>query len=86
MATTMVTTYTCEGCSKTFTGTPEEAFDVGWDTPERFMSHCTCESCGINQTLWWRMVVHKQTELTEAEFAMMQEYNRLYVAANGGGA
>jgi hypothetical protein len=77
----MTRTYTCEGCGKTFTGTPHEAFEAGWDTPERFMGHCTCESCPITTTLWWRMQVDGQTELTSEEYAMLLEYNRIYEAA-----
>lgn len=80
----MATTYTCEGCKTTFTGTPEEAFDLGWDTPERFMSHTTCPRCPINKTLWWRVAVLKETVLTPAEMNLLQEYNRIYTEANGG--
>lgn len=77
MATTYIT-YTCEGCGKQFTGTPEEAFDLGWDTPERFMSHCTCPKCPINSTVWWRIVVLKDTNLTDAEARMIHGYTELY--------
>lgn len=78
--------YSCEGCDKTFEGTPEEAFQAGWDTPERFMSWCTCDTCPINVTLWWRIEVLKETSLTAAEFQRLQGYNEIYAAANGGEA
>lgn len=79
----MATMYTCEGCSATYTGTAEDAFKLGWDTPERFMSHTTCPTCPISSTLWWRVVVQKQTELTHAEAALLQEYRRMFEAAQG---
>ena len=67
--------YICEGCSAEFEGTPEEAFELGWDTPERFMSHCTCPSCTIDKTVWWKVVVLKE-QPTEAEFDLLQAYNQ----------
>lgn len=76
-----MTTYTCEGCSATFEGTPEEAFELGWDTPERFMAHCTCPNCTIDKTAWWKSVVLKEP-LTEAEIKMIQGYNQLYQEYN----
>ena len=51
--------YQCEGCDATFEGTAEEAFDLGWDTPERFFSHTTCPNCPITSTLWWSMIKEK---------------------------
>ena len=68
-------TYTCEGCSATFEGSPEEAFEEGWDTPERFVSHCTCPNCPIDKTVWWKSVVRGEP-LTEAEFELIQSYNQ----------
>lgn len=52
-------TYKCEGCDATFYGTAEEAFDLGWDTPERFISHTTCPNCPITVTRWWKLVSNK---------------------------
>lgn len=75
--------YECEGCDKTFEGTPEEAFEAGWDTPERFMSHCTCDTCGIDKTLWWKIQVLGHKELTPEEGRLLLGYNELYIAANG---
>lgn len=75
--------YECEGCDKTFEGTPEEAFEAGWDTPERFMSHCTCDTCPIDKTLWWRVAVLGHKELTPEEGRLLLGYNELYIAANG---
>lgn len=73
-------TYTCEGCADTFTGTPEEAFDLGWDTPERFMSHCTCPKCPIDTTLWWKVVIEKQP-ITAEEGALLASYNQIFAEA-----
>lgn len=82
----MAEKYQCEGCSATFEGTPEEAFEEGWDTPERFMSHCTCPNCSIDKTIWWRLVVLEEPpeSLTEAEVLLLQSYNRLYDEAREG--
>jgi len=79
-------TYTCEACKTTFTGTPEEAFDEGWDTPERFLSHCTCPNCTIDKTVWWKIVVLNQA-ITEEEALLIASYNKMhaeYHEAQGG--
>ncbi len=61
----------CEACGKTETLTPEAAFQDGWDYPPRMgefgvVSPRTCGSCGIDTTLWWRMIAgHK--DLTDDE-------------------
>lgn len=73
--------YVCEGCSATFEGSPEEAFEKGWDTPERFMSHCTCPNCTIDKTVWWKIVVLKE-QPSEEEVRLIQGYNRLYEQYN----
>ena len=75
-------TYTCEGCVTTFDGTPEEAFNIGWDTPERFMSHCTCPNCLITTTVWWKLVVMKQ-EPTDEDIQLLLSYNKIWAEANG---
>lgn len=77
-----MTLYTCEGCEKTYEGTPEEAFKLGWDTPERFMSHCTCPNCPISCTLWWRIVIEKKQELSEEEVKLLASYNSLFKQYN----
>lgn len=69
--------YTCEGCKATFEGTAEDAFQEGWDTPERFISHCTCPNCAIDKTVWWKVMV-KHEEPTEDEARLLQGYNELY--------
>lgn len=74
-------TYTCEVCKTTFEGTPEEAFSEGWDTPEMFLSHCTCPNCTIEKTVWWKAVVEKQT-LSDSEMDLLWEYNQIWKAAN----
>lgn len=73
-------TYTCEGCGRTFTGKEEDAFQAGWDTPERFMSHCTCEYCPINKTIWWKVAVLKQTEITPDEVRLLLSYQEIWRA------
>lgn len=77
----MTRTYICEGCGKTLTGTAEQAFQAGWDTPERFMSHTTCETCPINKTIWWKAVVLGQP-ITIAEANTIRGYNALYNEAH----
>lgn len=74
-------TYKCEGCDATYTGTAEDAFTIGWDTPERFMSHCTCPNCSIEKTVWWKLVILKQ-QITESEARLIQFYNQIYSEAN----
>ena len=74
-------TYTCEGCGATFEGTAEEAFDEGWDTPERFMSHCTCSKCTIDKTVWWKLVILKQP-ITEEEGRLILSYNAIFEQYN----
>jgi len=74
-------TYKCEGCEATYTGSAEDAFNLGWDTPERFMSHCTCPNCTIDKTVWWKLVVNKE-QITEAEARLIQSYNQIYSEAN----
>lgn len=70
-------TYTCEGCATTFTGTAENAFNLGWDTPERFMSHCTCPNCTINTTAWWQIAVEKKNPTPE-QAELIHGYNMVY--------
>jgi hypothetical protein len=73
-------TYECEGCGNVFNGTAEDAFKEGWDTPERFLSHCTCPTCPISCTTWWKAVILKE-ELTEEEILKIQSFNKIYQAA-----
>lgn len=72
--------YTCEVCATTFEGTAEAAFDEGWDTPERFLSHCTCPNCTIDKTTWWRLVVEGEKP-SDVDIALIQSYNDIYYAA-----
>lgn len=74
-------TYKCEGCEETYTGSAEDAFNLGWDTPERFMSHCTCPNCPITCTVWWKVVVDKKP-ITKIEAELIQYYNQIYSEAN----
>ena len=79
-------TYTCEGCGATLEATPSEAFHEGWDTPEMFMSHCTCSKCPITTTLWWRIMVEGHRDLTVEEQALLIGYNEAHAAHNEGGS
>lgn len=74
-------TYTCEVCQTTFDGTAQQAFEAGWDTPEQFMSHCTCPNCPINKTVWWKLAV-EHSQPTEADIRLLAGYNRIYDAAH----
>ena len=81
-------TYQCEGCEATFTGTAEEAFEEGWDTPERFMSHCTCPNCTIDKTLYWQILIWQKEHgdepfpATAQQLEMLMRYNQIYYEAN----
>lgn len=77
----VVNSYECEGCGAIFNGTPEDAFDEGWDTPERFMSHCTCPNCTIDKTIWWKVVVLKEKP-NAGEVALLRSYNKMYEEAH----
>jgi predicted metal-binding protein len=72
--------YECEGCGAIFNGTAEQAFEEGWDTPERFVSHCTCGNCTIDKTVWWKVVVLKQPITAEEEDRLVL-YNKIYEEA-----
>jgi rubredoxin len=74
-------TYTCEGCGTTYTGSPQDAFKIGWDTPEQFMSHCTCPNCTIDKTVWWKVVMLKE-EPTPEEVQLLMHYNSIYSQYN----
>jgi hypothetical protein len=84
-----VRTYECEGCDAVFNGTPEAAFKEGWDTPERFMSHCTCPNCPITTTLWWRVIMWQREhpdepfQATPSELNLLRSYNKIWEEANG---
>lgn len=77
MTDSRVKTYECEGCGSFFNGTEEEAFNLGWDTPERFVSHCTCPNCPITSTAWWKAMIEKRP-LTEAEVQRVQLANKIH--------
>lgn len=72
-----VKTYECESCGAVFNGTAEEAFQAGWDTPERFLSHTTCGTCPISATAWWKAVVLKEP-LTEEEAQRVILANKIH--------
>ena len=51
----------CEACGKTEILSSEEAFNAGWDYPPRMgefgiLSPRTCGSCGMTDTLWWKLM------------------------------
>lgn len=80
-----VNTYECEGCGAVFNGTAGQAFKEGWDTPEQFLSHCTCPNCTIDKTAWWKAVILKEA-LTAEEVARIQLFNKIHDEAQGGSA
>ena len=71
-------TWTCENCKVTFTGKEEDAFQAGWDTPERFMSHCTCPNCPINTTIWWQLMTNPDHLVNEEEVALLLSYTEIW--------
>ena len=73
--------YTCEVCDTKFEGSAKEAFELGWDTPEMFMSHCTCPKCPIDKTVWWRLMVEKK-QPTDSEIMLLLQYNAMHAGAN----
>jgi hypothetical protein len=57
----------CEVCGTRKILTPEQAFDDGWDYPPRIgefgvISPRTCGDCGIEKTLYWRLITEGQGE------------------------
>jgi hypothetical protein len=76
-------TYVCEGCGATFEGHWKDAYNEGWDTPEMFVSHCTCPNCTIDKTIWWKLQVEKMdpAELTPEQIQLLMEYNQMYAIA-----
>ncbi|UDL16014.1 hypothetical protein QEH42_gp204 [Microbacterium phage Pumpernickel] len=61
------TEYICEVCDKVEVLTEDEAYDGGWDYPP-FMgiwgvvSPRTCGGCGIQDTLWWKVMMENITD------------------------
>lgn len=58
----LVLRHICEVCGKDEVLDVEQAFNEDWDYPPKFcnfkvLSPRTCGDCGINQTLWWDLVV-----------------------------
>lgn len=54
----------CEVCGVEKTMDSEEAFQEGWDYPPRMgtfgiVSPRTCGNCGIEKTLYWRLINYK---------------------------
>jgi hypothetical protein len=59
-------TYICEVCDKTSELSEEEAYSSGWDYPpfmgiKNIVSPRTCGDCGIEGTLWWALMVNKES-------------------------
>jgi hypothetical protein len=57
----MVLRHICEVCGKQEDLTPAEGFYQGWDYPPRLgsfgvVSPRTCGDCGIDKTLYWRII------------------------------
>lgn len=52
----------CEGCGAEFSGTAQDAFDLGWDCPPWFFSHTTCPHCPITSTLWYALYSTKDKQ------------------------
>jgi hypothetical protein len=60
----MILLHVCEVCDKSETLDIASAFEQGWDYPPRMgafgiISPRTCGSCGIEDTLWWQLMVDK---------------------------
>ena len=56
----------CEACGKTEVLDSDEAYRKGWDYPPNMgkfgvVSPRTCESCTVDKTLWWALVVEKKS-------------------------
>lgn len=57
--------YICEVCNKTAELYESEAYSSGWDYPpfmgqKNIISPRTCGDCGIENTLWWALVVERK--------------------------
>lgn len=56
--------HVCEVCGTSEVLDSDDAFNAGWDYPPRMgvfgiISPRTCGSCGIEDTLWWQLMVDK---------------------------
>lgn len=56
----------CEVCGKQELLTPSEGFEQGWDYapymyPFKIISPRTCGNCGIDETVWFEIVVKHKT-------------------------
>ncbi len=68
----------CEGCGKTETLTPRQAFDAGWDYPPvmaqfTIVSPRTCSGCTIDKTLYWRILQFQQEHGADATYQVSEE-------------
>lgn len=72
--------YECEGCDAVFEGTYADAFEKGWDTPERFGQHITCPDCPITVTAWYRAAVEKK-ELSAEQVETLRRNMEIHLAA-----
>lgn len=66
--------FTCESCGRVDELTDQEAFDAGWDYPPfmgvwGIISQRTCPNCGIDTTVWWKIVTHEPLTQEDEEFA-----------------
>lgn len=72
----------CETCGLEQELTSQEGFEEGWDYPPRLgpfgvLSPRTCGSCGIETTLYWRIIT-KQVDpnnLSEQDIALIERVN-----------
>jgi hypothetical protein len=72
----------CEVCGAQEILSPHQAYDKGWDYPPmmanfKILSPRTCPKCGIDQTLWWRIVVSKidKESLTPEDLVFIERVN-----------
>ncbi len=72
----------CEVCGLTKTLTPAEAYQEGWDYPPGIgqfgiISPRTCGECGIDKTLYWRLITNKTGEPYQGNEAELELVARI---------
>lgn len=78
----LILRHVCEVCGKDEVLDVEQAFNEGWDYPPKFcdfkvISPRTCGSCGINQTLWWDLVVTGEADINNLNDHQKEVLNRI---------
>ncbi len=74
----------CEACAKTEVLDSDEGFRQGWDYPPRMgafgvLSPRTCGDCGIDKTLYWKVLLHDQQAQTDQEPLVLTDEEKVFL-------